>query len=63
MEDNYSLFRRREAQQEAALAKQPVCCYCGHPIQDEKLYDIEGELYHMSCAVENFCKETEDYCL
>lgn len=61
MEDNYSLFRRREAQQEALLKKQPVCCYCGRPIQDENLYDIEGNLYHEECLNESFRKYTEDY--
>ena len=40
--DNYSLYKQREREQERWLAQRPVCSYCGHPIQDEELYDIEG---------------------
>lgn len=61
MEDAYSHFKSRERRQEAWLRKRPVCCYCGEHIQDEKLFDIEGELYHEECLVENFRKDTEDY--
>ena len=61
MEDNYNLFRRKDAQEQRWLAKRPVCCYCGHPIQDENLYDIEGNLYHEECLNDSFRKHTEDY--
>lgn len=61
MDDNYSLWRSREAQRENRLKKQPVCVYCGKHIQDERLFDINGELYHVECAEEDFKKWTEDY--
>ena len=61
MEDNYSLFEQREREHERALAKRPRCCYCQEPIQDEKLFRINGEFYHVGCAEEGFCERTEDY--
>ena len=59
--DNYSLHKQREREQERWLARRPVCSFCGRPIQEDKLFDIEGELYHERCLVENFQKNTEDY--
>lgn len=61
MEDNYSMWRAKEREEELALSKMPVCVYCGHPIQDEHLFDINGNLYHEECAHEEFRKWTEDY--
>ena len=61
MEDNYSLYQQREREQKRWLAQRPVCSYCGHPIQEDELFDIEGELYHESCAFDSFRKSTEDY--
>ncbi len=54
-------FNRHEAEQEAWLRKRPVCVYCGHHIQEENLFDINGELYHEQCAQSEFKKYTEDY--
>lgn len=61
MPDNYSQWERHEAKKEAWLAKRPVCSYCGEPIQDDDLWDINGELYHTECAEMEFKKCTEDY--
>ncbi len=61
MSDNYELWEAYDAKMEALLRKRPVCCHCGDPIQDDKLFDINGELYHLSCAMEEFEKWTEDY--
>lgn len=61
MEDNYSMWEHHEHAQQVALARQPVCCYCEEPIQDDFLYDIEGELYCEQCLNINFRKGTEDY--
>lgn len=60
-EDNYSQFLHRERRNEARLKRKPVCCYCGRPIQDENLFDIDGLLYHEECANERYRKYTEDY--
>lgn len=61
MDDAYSQWERHEAKQQAWLERRPVCCYCDEHIQDEHLFDIEGELYHAKCLVEHFRKDTEDY--
>ena len=54
-------FARHDAEQEAWLAKRPVCCYCWQHIQDERLFEINGLLYHTECAQEEFEKDTEDF--
>ena len=59
--DAYEMWRYREAERERKLARQPVCCHCHKHIQDERLFDINGELYHEECACEEFKKWTEDY--
>jgi hypothetical protein len=59
--DNYSMWQDHQREQDRKLASCPVCCYCGHPIQDENLFDINGELYHIKCAEDEFRKMTEDY--
>lgn len=59
--DNYSLWEDRERQQEAWLARRPKCVHCNQPIQDERVFDVEGELYHVDCFNESHLKWTEDY--
>lgn len=59
--DNYDAYRQHEAEQEAWLAKRPICCCCKEPIQDDALYDVNGELYCEECMTETFRKWTEDY--
>ena len=58
--DNYAMWQAREREEERRLSMLPVCAFCGHPIQDETLFDINGELYHENCAIEEFRKWTED---
>lgn len=52
---------RYGAEQQAELDMLPKCSYCNEPIQEEKLFDIEGELYCEEHAFELFRKNTEDY--
>lgn len=59
--DNFDQWAHHEAMQTAWLQRQPVCSHCGRHIQDERLFDINGELYHTDCADKEFCKWTEDY--
>lgn len=59
--DNYSLWEAREAFQEAWRNRQPRCCHCGEHIQDEDLWDFNGNLYHEDCAEAEFKRKTEDY--
>lgn len=54
-------FLRHDARQEAELAKMPKCSHCNEPIQDDKLFDIEGELYCEEHAMELFRKDVMDY--
>lgn len=61
MPDNYSQWEHHEREQERWLAKRPVCCHCGEYIQEENLFDINGNLYHEECAFQEFRKWTEDY--
>ena len=59
--DNYDMWEASERRKEAWLAGKPICSYCGQPIQDDRLFDINGLLYHEECAREEFLKYTEDY--
>lgn len=54
-------FHQHDAEKEAMLAKAPKCSECGQPIQDDRLFDIDGELYHVACFEKEFLKWTEDY--
>lgn len=61
MPDNYSQWEAREAKREAWLKKQPVCVWCREPIQEERLFDIDSDLYHTECAEALFRRNTEGY--
>lgn len=52
---------RWSADQEREAARYPVCVYCGYPILEDKLFDFNGDTYHIECAEEEFQKDTEDY--
>lgn len=39
----------------------PQCEFCGEYIQDEYLYDIDGDLYCEECMKERFRKPSEKY--
>lgn len=61
MDDNYSLWRNREAQNEKRLARLPRCSECDEPIQDEHCFEINGELICQACLDNNHRKWVEDY--
>lgn len=54
-------FNRWDADQAREAARYPVCVYCGYSILDDKLFDFDGEVYHIECAEEEFKKDTEGY--
>ena len=54
-------FDRFNADEEAALARLPICAECDKPIQDEDCYEINGELICPRCLEENHKKSTERY--
>lgn len=59
MDDNYSLWERRERDAERWLAKLPVCDYCEQHIQDDHYYEIDGEIICPDCLESYFRKENE----
>lgn len=61
MIDNYRVWEFAEAERDRWLNKRPKCCCCDQPIQDERLMDINGELYHIECAFRAFSEDTDDY--
>lgn len=61
MVDNYELWQRNEQRLEDELAKCPVCSWCGEPIQDEYLYEVDGELLDEICMDKLYRKPTSDF--
>ena len=61
MFDNYDLFVQKEAEHEAWLAKRPRCSCCDNPIQDDYLYEINGEVLCIRCLDEYYRKDVEEY--
>lgn len=59
--DNYSQWKNHERQQEAWLARRPVCYECGEHIQNEDCWELNGELICTDCLETNHKKHTEDY--
>ena len=59
--DNYDAWKKHDQQETDWLNSRPRCEHCGEAIQDEDLFDLEGTLYHIDCAMEEFKKKTEDY--
>lgn len=49
------------AELEDKLQKMPVCSYCSEHIQDDYLYEIDGEIICEECVNENFRKPVDDY--
>ena len=54
-------FNAWDSEKERRLARAPKCAECGKPIQEDRLFDIDGELYHVKCFENNYLKWTEDY--
>lgn len=60
-DDPIADFERYDADREEELTKYPVCCMCGERIQDDYLYDIDGDLVCESCLVHEYRKSTDNY--
>lgn len=54
-------FDRLDRQQSRVVRKYPVCCHCEEEIKGGRLFDIDGNLYHMDCARDEFVKLARDY--
>lgn len=59
--DYNDLHALHEADQARRLRHYPQCAECGERITDDFLFNIDGDLFHESCAKDNFRKHTEDY--
>lgn len=62
-DDPVADFERHDREQVAALELLPICDICNNPIQDEYLYDFNGELICEHCLDKFFRKRTEDFTL
>ena len=60
MEDNYSLWRLVERNEERYMARLPVCSYCGRPVQEDYYYRINDELICPDCMEHCFRVEREE---
>ena len=54
-------FDRWDEYQNRQLEQLPKCEHCHECIQDERLMNIEGALYHTECAVEVFSEWTTEH--
>ena len=61
LKDNYDLFVEYDLEQEEESKKLPKCCECGERIDDDYLFDIEGDLYCEECIKKLYKKPMEDY--
>lgn len=59
--DNYDFFDAEDRAYGKWLHKRPICYHCGHHIQEDTMFDINGNYYHVDCAEEEFKKSTDDY--
>ena len=60
-DDPIADFNRWDEYQNRQLERLPKCEHCHEHIQDERLMNIEGALYHTGCAVEVFSEWTEEH--
>ena len=64
-DDPHADFDRWDYERERALTRFPICSCCGERIQDDDLYDFDGELICEECLpvylADNHKKKTSDY--
>ena len=59
--DNYDMWEQHDHEKEKQLDELPECDYCGHKIQSDHYYDIDGEILCEECLHEHYRKRTEDF--
>lgn len=52
---------RHAEEQDRQLERCPKCAHCHYEIQDERLVNIDGYLYHFDCIDEAFGEWTGDH--
>lgn len=60
-DDPISDFHRYDAEQQEQLDRLPKCIYCHEPIQDDYLFNVDGELYCEDCMEDLFKRPVENY--
>ena len=60
-DDPVADFERYDANLQEQLEWMPHCIDCGEPIQDDHLYNINGDLFCEDCMKANFRRPTENY--
>lgn len=60
-DDPVADFNRKDAEETAWLERRPICHWCYHHIQDERLWDINDEFLHEECARKKYERDTEDF--
>lgn len=60
-DDPIADFYAHDAEQEKRLARLPVCDECGHHIQNDHFYLINGENICPDCLECFYRKEIDDY--
>ena len=54
-------FERYDAMQEERLEQLPICDGCGQHIQDDYLFEIDGQILCDECMAQEYRREVEDY--
>ena len=49
------------AEQERELGRLPICRWCKRRIEDDYLFEINGDLIHQSCFEKQHLKLTENF--
>lgn len=60
-DDPIADFEAWDAEQQRKLDSFPKCVECGKRIQDDELFDIDGDLYCLNCADDLFKHSVENY--
>lgn len=59
--DNYDMFSSHQAEMDSKEEKLPICDYCGKRINDDYVYDIDGDIVCEDCLRKHHRKPIEDF--
>lgn len=60
-DDPYRDFLRHDAEQEKLLERLPICDSCGEHIQDDYLFEVDGNLLCEECMIREHRRDVEDF--
>lgn len=52
---------RRDREQTKALSRYPRCCYCGHHIQTDSIYEIDENKYACEDCIQDRGQHLDDF--